>query len=62
MHTNSSTQKNSWGVEGLTTAAGLWAMAAIGMAVGVGWYIQAILGSLLVLVIFMIDSSRFLEK
>jgi putative Mg2+ transporter-C (MgtC) family protein len=54
--------KNSGGVEGLTTAAGLWAMAAIGMAVGVGWYIQAILGSLLVLVIFMIDSSRFLEK
>ncbi|MEK7083835.1 MAG: MgtC/SapB family protein, partial [Patescibacteria group bacterium] len=28
-------------VEGLTTAAGLWATSAVGMAVGAGWYIHA---------------------
>ena len=34
-------------VEGLTTAAGLWTSAAIGMAVGFGWYIQAIIAMIL---------------
>ncbi|OFZ73189.1 MAG: hypothetical protein A2469_04745 [Candidatus Magasanikbacteria bacterium RIFOXYC2_FULL_40_16] len=38
-------------VEGLTTAAGLWASAAIGMAVGFGWYIQAIIAMVLMFAI-----------
>ncbi len=36
-------------VRGLTTAAGLWAVAGIGLAVGGGMYIAAIAGTLLVL-------------
>lgn len=28
-------------IEGLTTAAGLWAVAAVGMAVGADWYVEA---------------------
>jgi len=36
-------------VEGLTTAAGLWATAAIGMAVGFGFYLIAIFATVLVL-------------
>ncbi len=38
-------------IEGLTTAAGLWATAAIGMAVGFGWYIQAIIAMILMFAI-----------
>lgn len=36
-------------VKGLTTAAGLWAVACIGLAVGAGFYVGAIASSLLVL-------------
>src|SRR3954451_2360795 len=35
-------------VRGLTTAASLWATAAIGMAVGVGWWILAVVGTAIV--------------
>ena len=45
-------------IEGLTTAAGLWMAAAIGMAVGVQYYILAVVVSLLVLVIFVLDIGR----
>lgn len=38
-------------VRGLTTAAGIWSIATIGMAVGVGMYIVAIAATLLVLVV-----------
>ncbi len=37
-------------VRGLTTAASLWAVAAVGMAAGAGLYVLALVGSLLVLV------------
>lgn len=40
-------------IKGLTTAAGLWASAAVGLAVGVGLYEAAVLGSV---VIFMVLS------
>lgn len=39
-------------VEGLTTAAGLWVSAAVGMAVGLGFYMVALVTAALVLVIF----------
>ncbi len=45
-------------VEGLTTAAGLWMVAAIGMAVGVEYYILAAAVSLLALLIFVADDKR----
>jgi putative Mg2+ transporter-C (MgtC) family protein len=37
-------------VRGLTTAASLWAVAAIGMAAGAGLYITAVVGSGLVII------------
>ena len=40
-------------IKGLTTAAGLWASAAVGLAVGVGLYEAAVLGGV---VIFMVLS------
>ena len=46
-------------VEGLTTAAGLWISAAIGMAVGIGYYLLAIGVSIMVLLIFMFNDLPF---
>lgn len=44
-------------MEGLTTAAGLWATAAIGMAAGFGFYIVAIYSTLLVLFVLWVLRS-----
>ncbi|MBI2037394.1 MAG: MgtC/SapB family protein [Candidatus Magasanikbacteria bacterium] len=46
-------------VVGLTTAAGLWMASAIGMSVGVGYYLLAVLVSLLALGIFMMDDRNY---
>lgn len=35
-------------VEGLTTAAGLWAVAALGMAIGLDWYAVAAIAAILI--------------
>ena len=40
-------------VRGLTTAAGIWMVAAIGLAVGVGLYTVSILATALILIILM---------
>jgi len=47
-------------VKGLTTAAGLWASACVGLAVGGGYYLGGIVTSLLILVIF--TKFRGIEK
>ncbi len=47
-------------VQGLTTAAGVWAAAAIGMAVGVQMYAVAVMAAALALVITWL--FRFIEK
>lgn len=39
-------------IRGLTTAAGLWASACVGLAVGSGYYVGGIISSLFILVIF----------
>jgi putative Mg2+ transporter-C (MgtC) family protein len=43
-------------IRGLTTAAGIWAACAIGLACGLGLYKQAVMTTLLVLVILIIFS------
>lgn len=49
-------------VEGLTSAAGFWAVAAVGMAVGIGWYWQAIIAALLMLLILSTDDHLLISK
>jgi len=39
-------------IKGLTTAAGLWAAAGIGLAVGLGFYEGALIGALMIYLIF----------
>ncbi len=45
-------------IAGLTTAAGLWITAAIGMAVGIGYYFLASAATLLSLIVLMIDEHH----
>lgn len=50
-------------IRGLTTAASLWAVAAIGMAAGAGMYALAVIGTVLVLVILsLLDSVENFAK
>lgn len=46
------------GIEGLTTAAGLWATSAIGMAIGFDWYKQAIIASILMFIVLAIKDVK----
>jgi putative Mg2+ transporter-C (MgtC) family protein len=49
-------------VVGLTTAAGLWAAAAVGMAAGVGLYVLAAGGAMLILVILWLIGRLVVGK
>lgn len=49
--------KNTAKVKGLTTAAGLWCMAAIGLSCGIGFYSGAIVGSLLSIVVVALPTK-----
>lgn len=42
------------GVHGLTTAASLWIVAAVGICAGIGWYVLAILTTVLILLILVL--------
>jgi putative Mg2+ transporter-C (MgtC) family protein len=42
------------GVEGLTTAAGIWGAAAVGMAFGAGLYILGIGGAILLMILLTV--------
>jgi putative Mg2+ transporter-C (MgtC) family protein len=56
--------KQDGGVRGLTTAAGLWCVAAIGLACGMGLYLIALIASVLVLAAlwFLDYFEKFLPK
>ncbi len=49
--------KEGISVKGLTTAASLWAVACIGIAIGIGYYTAAILATSFVLIALMIFSK-----
>lgn len=46
-------------IEGLTTAAGLWMTAAIGMTIGAERYLLAVLITFLILIVFMFNDAKF---
>jgi putative Mg2+ transporter-C (MgtC) family protein len=50
-------EKDRSSVIGLTTAATLWVVAAVGTAIGMGLYIEAIVGTLMVFFTFLILSK-----
>jgi putative Mg2+ transporter-C (MgtC) family protein len=46
------------GVAGLTTAASIWATAAVGLAAGAGMYLIAVIAALIALGVLMIPRTR----
>ena len=55
--------RSGTGISGLTTAATIWATAAIGMAVGSGMYIASAAGTVLMLVIlYLFAPARNTEE
>ena len=49
-------------IYGLTTAAGLWISAAIGMAVGAGFYIVAIVSAFIMLGVLMVNEKSIFKS
>ena len=49
-------------IEGLTTAAGIWAVGAIGLAIGAGMYLLGIVAAVLVGLILAAESVLKLDK
>jgi putative Mg2+ transporter-C (MgtC) family protein len=41
-------------VEGLTTAAALWASSSIGITIGIGWYLISVIATLLILILLYV--------
>lgn len=41
-------------IKGLTTAASLWAAAAVGLAVGMGWYLAGVLTTILIFITLVV--------
>ena len=53
-------QSKSGGVHGMTTAAGIWVVASVGVAAGAGYY--ALAGMLVVFTLFTLQVLRFLSQ
>ncbi len=49
-------------ISGLTTAAGMWIIAAVGMAVGLGHYLIAFLVAFLTVLVLMFNEEKFVKK
>lgn len=57
--------RNGLSISGLTTAASLWVVAAIGLSVGAGFYLAAVLASVMVLIslyVLNIVERKFLRN
>jgi len=54
-------EKDRSSVIGLTTAATLWVVAAVGTAIGMGLYVEAIAGTFMVFFTFMVLSKAVSE-
>lgn len=53
--------RESGAVVGLTTAAGLWAVAAVGMAVGIGWTLQSIIAAAIIFAVMSVNDEKTLK-
>ena len=49
-------------VHGLTTAASIWAVAAVGLAVGLGYYLMTIIAVVLVLIVLQLNKLEFFKR
>ena len=49
-------------VHGLTTAASIWAVSAVGLAIGLGYYLMTIVSVVLVLIILQLNKVEFFKR
>lgn len=49
-------------VHGLTTAASIWAVAAVGIAVGLGYYLMMLIAVGLILIILHLNKLEFFKR
>ena len=49
-------------VHGLTTAASVWVVAAVGLAVGLGYYLMTIIAVVLILIVLQLNKMTFFKK
>ena len=49
-------------VHGLTTAASIWAVSGVGMAVGMGYYLMTVTAVILVLIVLQLNKFEFFRK
>ena len=49
-------------VHGLTTAASIWAVSAIGLAIGLGYYLITIMAVLLILIVLQLNKVEIFRK
>lgn len=49
-------------VHGLTTAASVWAVAAVGLAIGLGYYLMTAIAVVLILIILQLNKIEFFRK
>ena len=54
--------KSKSDVQGLTTAASIWSVAGIGLAIGIGEYFIALVGTVLVLVVLQLNKLEFIKR
>ena len=49
-------------VHGLTTAASIWAVAGVGMAIGLGYYLIMLISVILVLTVLHLNKLKFFQR
>ena len=49
-------------VHGLTTAASIWAVSGVGIAIGLGYYLMTIIAVVLVLIVLQLNKSEFFKR
>ncbi len=49
-------------VHGLTTAASIWAVAAVGIAIGLGFYLITLIAVVLILIILQLNKLEFFKR
>ena len=49
-------------VHGLTTAASIWAVSAVGLAIGLGYYLMTIIAVILILIILQLNKVEWVKR
>lgn len=49
-------------VHGLTTAASIWAVSAVGLAIGLGYYLMSVISVALILIVLQLNKFEFFKK